>query len=133
MKYSSGLATLTMADVQVLDRARQSLRMIYDAIGATNVQGKPAMLGILDQADDCMQSVMRKGARRAVKLGLAGAYQRKHLSTDFVQRLAELAGVSPTDDEGAADSSSRIPDAINGEGREAPVSGASELEESLQK
>jgi hypothetical protein len=133
MKYRSELANLTMADVQGLDRARQSLRAIYEGVGATSLQGKPAILALVDEVDDLVVAVIRKGARRAVKLGMAGAYGRKHLNQDFIARLVELAGVSPTDDDGAAYPSTEIPEAIDGEDRETPVSGAGELPDTAQK
>jgi hypothetical protein len=133
MKYRSELANLTMADIQGLDRARQLLRAIYEGIGATSLQGKPAILALVDEVDDLVVAVIRKGARRAVTLGLKGAYGRKHLSHDLIDRLIELAGFSAEECVVAADSSAEISAPADGDARGATVSGAGELGESNQK
>jgi hypothetical protein len=132
MKYRSELANLTMADVQGLDKARQCLRAVYEGIGATSVQGKPAILGLLDEADDLVLAVIRKGARRAVKLGMAGAYGRKHLSQDFVARLVELAGAPSAIGDGSAESSTEIAAAAGIDSPGATVSAIGESDGSNQ-
>jgi hypothetical protein len=77
-----------MADMERLFRIQSCLDQVDDAIAATSLQAKPAIAGL------------RKGALRALKLGKAGAFQRKHLRAELVQRLIELAEIPPS---GAAD------------------------------
>ena len=89
-----------MADMERLFRIQTCLDQVDDAIAATSLQAKPAIAGLLREAYFEAQAVMRKGALQALKLGKAGAFQRKHLRPELVQRLIELAEMPPA---GAAD------------------------------
>jgi hypothetical protein len=89
-----------MADMERLFRIQSCLDQVDDAIAATSLQAKPAIAGLLREAYFEAQAIMRKGALRALKLGKAGAFQRKHLRAELVQRLIELAEIPPS---GAAD------------------------------
>lgn len=91
-----------MADLERLDHIRQALEDVYNAISTTSLQAKPAILGLLNRAHDEAGAIMRKGARGAIKLGAAGAYGRKHLELEFIQRLIELAGAATAADADAS-------------------------------
>jgi len=90
MDYRSRLAEITMLDLERLDGIRTRLRAVHAAVAATSIQAKPAIAELLDEADDLAVMILRKGAKRAIALGLAGAYGRKNLSPEFGARLMEL-------------------------------------------
>ncbi len=92
MKYCGNLATLRMIDVERLWTLMRHLDMADDAIAATSLQGKPAIRGLLQDAYFIAQELMRKGAKRAVNLGAAGAWSRKRIDPELIKRLMELSG-----------------------------------------
>ena len=101
MKYLSALGQITMLDVEHLWAAMRRIDAVDDALASTSMQGKPALRALLSEAYHEIQHVMRKGARRGVKLGAQGAYTKKNLDPELVQRLVELAGAPAAADDAA--------------------------------
>jgi hypothetical protein len=90
-KLYESLNGLVFQDMIDLYRARVNLNQVYQAIEATNLQAKPAMLGLLDQADDVVLHLLRKGAKRAVRFGAQGGYKFRAIPAGLPELLMELA------------------------------------------
>jgi len=61
MPYMNRMADLTMRDMQRLHLAHKRLEAVFHAITATSVQGKPAMLHLINEADSEIEALFRKG------------------------------------------------------------------------
>ena len=91
MPINLNLATMRITDVIELHRARINLRQTHQAIAASALQAKPALLGGLDQADDVILDVIRKCAKLAVRYGGKGLFKRQRVPAELVELLMELA------------------------------------------
>jgi hypothetical protein len=56
-----------------------------------NAAGKPAILAMLDQADDVLVALIKKSSAKAIKNGLAGHYQRTEIPQDLIEFMAGFA------------------------------------------
>jgi hypothetical protein len=78
MPYFNRMADLTMRDLQRLHLAHKRLEAVFDAIRATSVQGKPALIHLINEADNELESIFRKGV-----IGMLNHVRRGKLPTGY--------------------------------------------------
>lgn len=90
MPYHNRMCDLSMLDMQRIHLAHKRLEALYQAISATSMQGKAAMLLLINEADSELEHIFKKGVIGILNHTKRGKLPGGYNEPEFVQHVQNV-------------------------------------------